>query len=161
MPNRRNQPRPSDAPEGDIFTTVDDEAYDDLARLIGQRVVHAAVWEDSIADALESPDAETDPDTNAAGEDALADVDIYLKDGAYFELFGVAAFEALDQEQLPSGEMLHNWLTQRVANGLWLTDVAVDEEDALVLVLGDKRKPQLYLAIGAWTLGEWEELPEP
>ena len=110
------------------------------------------MWDDSVADALE-------PSGDAADE-TLADVDVYLKDGAYFELFGAAAFVSLDQEPMASPERLQEWLTTRVTAGLWLIDMAVDEEDALVLVLGEKSRPSLYLAVGAWALGEWEELPD-
>jgi len=41
-----------------------------------------------------------------------------------------------------------------------LLEVAVDEEDGLVLVLGRGDQPDIYLQVGAWLLDEWEELPD-
>ena len=34
-----------------MVTVVDDELYDELADLVGQRIVHAIVWNDSLLDA--------------------------------------------------------------------------------------------------------------
>ena len=44
--------------------------------------------------------------------------------------------------------------------GAVLEEIAVDEDDGLVLVLGLKRQPVFYLQVGAWLLDEWEELPD-
>jgi hypothetical protein len=41
-----------------------------------------------------------------------------------------------------------------------LEEIAVDEDDGLVLVIAARHRPELYLQVGAWLLDEWEELPD-
>jgi hypothetical protein len=55
---------------------------------------------------------------------------------------------------------VQNSLSSLVKSGVWLEEVAVDDENSLILVLAQQKKPRLYLLIGAWTVGEWDELPE-
>jgi hypothetical protein len=43
--------------------------------------------------------------------------------------------------------------------GAVLQEVAVDEDDQLVLVLSYSGGKQLYLPVAAWLLEEWDELP--
>jgi len=43
---------------------------------------------------------------------------------------------------------------------MWLEEIAVDESDALILVLGDQGTTKIYLAVEGWLLEEWDELPE-
>lgn len=142
----------SEERELDFYTTVDDEMYDDLAELAGQRIVHVELWEESISEMLEGQDA-------AATSTNAADLDLYLEGGIYFELYGVLAYRDPEQDPLPDRETVERQLTALVKQGLWLDEVAVDEENALVLVLSRARKPQLYLAISGWSVDEWDELP--
>lgn len=142
----------SEERELDFYTTVDDEMYDDLAELAGQRVVHVQLWEESISDMLEGQEV-------AATSTNAADLDLYLEGGIYFELYGVLAYRDPEQEPLPDRATVERQLTALVKQGLWLDEVAVDEENALVLVLSRARKPQLYLAISGWSVDEWDELP--
>ena len=142
----------SEEPALDFYTTVDDEMYEDLAELAGQRVVHVQLWEESISDMLEGQEV-------AATSTNAADLDLYLEGGIYFELYGVLAYRNPDQDPLPDRETVARQLTALVKQGLWLDEVAVDEEDGLVLILSRARKPQLYLSISGWSVDEWDELP--
>ena len=142
----------SEEPELDFYTTVDDEMYEDLAELAGQRIVHVQLWEESISDMLEGQEV-------AATSTNAADLDLYLEGGIYFELYGVLAYRNPDQDPLPDRETVARQLTALVKQGLWLDEVAVDEEDGLVLILSRARKPQLYLSISGWSVDEWDELP--
>ena len=142
----------SEEPALDFYTTVDDEMYDDLAELAGQRIVHVQLWEESISDMLEGQEV-------AATSTNAADLDLYLEGGIYFELYGVLAYRNPDQDPLPDRETVARQLTALVKQGLWLDEVAVDEEDGLVLILSRARKPQLYLSISGWSVDEWDELP--
>lgn len=142
----------SEEREFEFYTTVDDEMYDDLTELTGQRVAHAELWEEAISDLLEGGEAVA-ADTNAA------DLDLYLEGGVYFELYGVLAFRDPDQDPLPDRQSVERQLTALVKQGLWLEEVAVDEEEALVLILSRAHKPQLYLVISGWRVDEWDELP--
>ena len=142
----------SEEPALDFYTTVDDEMYEDLAELAGQRVVHVQLWEESISDMLEGQEV-------AATSTNAADLDLYLEGGIYFELYGVLAYRNPEQDPLPDRETVARQLTALVKQGLWLDEVAVDEEDGLVLILSRARKPQLYLSISGWSVDEWDELP--
>ena len=142
----------SEEPALDFYTTVDDEMYDDLAELAGQRIVHVQLWEESISDMLEGQEV-------AATSTNAADLDLYLEGGIYFELYGVLAYRNPEQDPLPDRETVARQLTALVKQGLWLDEVAVDEEDGLVLILSRARKPQLYLSISGWSVDEWDELP--
>lgn len=136
-----------------LLTSVDDETYDELAALIGQRVVHVALWEDSLADAL----AERSVD---AAQQSTFDLDLYLEDGVYFEMYGVACFDDPDAEAWsglgPTGARFAAF----VAACAQLGDVAVDDDDGLVLVLTAPDGRNCYLVVGAWLLAEWDELPD-
>jgi len=135
-----------------LFTAVDDETYAELNELAGQRVVHIAVWEDALDEALaEMQDAPADRQS--------FDIDIYLAEGVYFELYGVACFAALDQAPWTGHAEVDAQLKVLVGRKATLQEVAVDEEDNLVLVVG-KGNEQVYLLVGAWLLEEWDELPE-
>ncbi|MCB0129369.1 MAG: hypothetical protein KDD78_00910, partial [Caldilineaceae bacterium] len=78
-----------------IFTTVDDETFDELAELTGERIVHVAIWEESLADELDDMRVEPEDQT-------MFDVDLYLEDGIYFELYGTTCFPSLDSNALMS-----------------------------------------------------------
>lgn len=135
-----------------FYTRVDDEQYDELSNLVGERIVYAAVWEESVADTLS--DVETTPDGLAV------DLDLYLADGVYFELYGVTSYSGPDEPPLDDAVDVEARLRRLIDNEGVLGEIAVDEEDALVLVLNMGEEPALYLQVGAWILVEWEELPD-
>ena len=136
-----------------LYTTVDDELYEEVAALAGQKIVHVEIWEDSLADALSD---------NASTPEAQInfDLDLYLADGIYFELYGTLCYPTLESEPLQGLESINQRLTDLLKGGLWLDEVAVNEQDALVLVLGRKPATFLYLVVGGWLLEEWDELPD-
>lgn len=135
-----------------LYTTVDDELYDELAALAGQNVVYIEVWEDSLSTALEV-EAE-DPDAQIS-----FDMDIYLADGAYFELYSAACYPDLDSDPWRGLDNVQTQMTAVAKRGAQLEEVAVDEEDQLVLVLRYAEGQHLYLPVAAWLLNEWDELP--
>lgn len=136
-----------------LMTTVDDETYDELVTLIEQRIVHIALWEDSLADGL------TDRPADPAVQDTF-DIDLYLEDGVYFELYGVACFDDPDAEAWNGLATTGTRLVTLVKSSARLNDIAVDEDDGLILVLEASGGKTVYLAVGAWLLAEWDELPE-
>ncbi|MEZ4665032.1 MAG: hypothetical protein R2911_46495 [Caldilineaceae bacterium] len=144
MPNQR----PDEQPE--FFTEVDDDLLEDLAEVTGQQVVSYSVWDESLAAALDQ--AQADP--------AALDIDLYLEGGVYFECYSTLCFITPDSEPLDGLASVDSFMGKTVRKGLWLDEVAVDEENQLVLVLAQKRQPVLYLVVSGWTLAEWEELPE-
>jgi hypothetical protein len=144
--------------EGQLYTRIDDEQYDELSELNGQAIVHVAVWEEGLADAIALPNAgET---TTGAQAEVAADIDLYLGDGVYFELYGTLCYTDLEAPPLADLATIEQRLQRLVKAGVVLEEVAVDDDDGLVLILGQRHQPVLYLQVGAWLLDEWEELPE-
>ena len=134
-----------------LYTLVDDEQYEELSELASQQIVHASVWEESLADALEQ---------NVPGDEVAVDLDLYLKDNVYFELYGTLCYTNIEGEPLGDRNEIEQHLRELIKGGLDLEEIAVDEEDGLVLVLGQRHQPVFYLQVGAWLLDEWEELPD-
>jgi hypothetical protein len=136
-----------------LHTNVDDELYEELAKLVGEKVVHVEVWEESLSDSLEGR-------TIVSDKRESCDIDLYLEGGVYFELYGVTCFTDLDEDPWVGHDVMDRRLHTLVKNNVRLEEVAVDEEDGLVLVLGQLGAPVAYLAVSAWLLEEWDELPE-
>jgi hypothetical protein len=149
MVQNERQPRSDNS----LYTSVDDELYDELEELAGQKIVYHTVWEESLADALQEPNAA--PETQRA-----FDIDLYLRDGVYFELYGALCYLSLDGDPLQDAETVDRQLAALIDQELWLEEIAVDDEDSLVLLLGRHHKPLLYISVGAWVLEEWDELPD-
>jgi hypothetical protein len=139
-------------PELMVYSRVDDEQFVELSGLCAQRIVHATVWEETLLAAL-------DHDVAEAWVQDTFDIDLYLGDGVYLELFGVCCFPAPDAEPWQGHEVVGERLGHLIAGGVWLDEVAVNEDDSLILILARRRQPGLYLAVSAWSLHEWEELP--
>ena len=147
----------SEFPEIDLYTEVDDELFDELAHLVGEKIVHVEIWEESLGDVL-GGDADVVAAGNSPAQNAF-DIDLYLESGIYFELYSTLCFPTLEGDPLVELATVQNRLTTLTKEEVWLEEIAVDEEDALILVLGQGQKPQLYLLISAWSVGEWDELP--
>lgn len=141
---------PDDLP---LITMVDDETYDELSELAGQRVVHVALWEDSLADAL--AESTTDP-----AQQAAFDLDLYLDDGVFFEMYGVTCFDDPDGDPWQGQAAAQARFAALVGGRAHLAEIAVDEDDGLVLVVEDGDGAPVFLAVGAWLADEWDELPE-
>lgn len=161
MPKPDSRSNPSD----ELYTTVSDEQFEDLMDLSGQQIVQTILWNDSMANALDDADAldsdpQPSPTQTAETDNSVFDLDVYLKDGVYFELFGVQLYPSLDSEPLSGYDTVKAFLTELIAQGLWLDDLGVDEDDGLVLILCRQREPLLYIPAGAWFIDEWDELPD-
>ena len=147
----------SSGEDGQLFTRVDDEQYDELTELTGQSVVHVSVWEEDLIDAMRTAAGES-----LAPDNTAADIDLYLGDGVYFELYGTLCYTDPDAPPLNDLTQIEQYLQQLIndEDGLQLEEIAVDEEEGLVLVLAQNHQPKMYLQVGAWLLDEWEELPD-
>lgn len=146
--------------DGQLYTHVDDEQYDELTELNGQPVVHVSVWEEGLADSITSPQGNVKASASSTEDEVAADIDLYLRDGVYFELYGTLCYTDLDAPPLADLAQIEQRLLRLVKAGVELEEIAVDEDDGLVLVLAQRHQPVLYLQVGAWLLDEWEELPE-
>lgn len=151
--------------ESFINTTVSDELYDELAELEGLQVVGAALWEDSLSD---TPDGEEDAEDE--GDEPVeiidpesrqfVDMDIYLDENVQLELYEVALYTSLDEDPIIGLTAIGTLLSKEIEAGLWLEEVAVDEDEQLVLVMTRQHEPRFYLNVGGWSTTEWDELPE-
>lgn len=147
MAKRETRSNPAD----ELYTTVSDEQFDALMELTDQQIVHAVLWEDSMAAALDETEGE---------DEATYDLDLYLRDGVYFELYGAQFYASLDSEPLTGYDTLQAQIEELIRGGLWFDDLGVDEDEGLVLILCRQRQPLLYIPAGAWFIDEWEELPD-
>ncbi len=149
--------------ESFINTTVSDELYDELAELEGLQVVGAALWEDSLSD---NPDSEEGEDGEEPEEiidpesRQFVDMDIYLDENVQLELYEVALYTSLDEDPIIGLTAIGTLLSKEIEAGLWLEEVAVDEDEQLVLVMTRQHEPRFYLNVGGWSTSEWDELPE-
>ena len=131
-----------------------DELFQELVEEVaGQRVVSVALWEESLAD--EAEEGPIPPE-----ERTVFDLDLYLENHRYLELYGVQAYRSPEADPLQGLEGLGRIMADLVEKGLWLEEVATDQEERLVLVLTHRHEPQLYLNVAGWVLEEWESLPE-
>lgn len=132
---------------------VTDELYNDLVEGIeGEKVVGLALWEESLAD---EEDGSVPPE-----ERTIFDLDLYLENQLYLELYATCVFQDPESDPLHGLDQLGKIFSRLVDTGIWLDEIAVTEDDELVLILSRNRQPQLYLNVGGWALEAWETLPE-
>ncbi|MBX3000236.1 MAG: hypothetical protein KF893_17060 [Caldilineaceae bacterium] len=152
MTTEQNHDQHQDEPE-DFHQFVTDELYAELVeRIEGHKVVGLALWEESLAD---DEDENIDPRARE-----LFDFDLYLENHLYLEIYAAYIF------QDPSGDALHGldpigtMFSTLIEEGVWLDEIAVTEENELVLILSRNRQPLIYLNVGGWAIEEWETLPD-
>ncbi|MBX3053570.1 MAG: hypothetical protein KF753_18985 [Caldilineaceae bacterium] len=143
-----------DGSEGfEMNTRLTDELYEALEEeVLGEKVVGLALWEESLAD-----DEEAAP---SADERQVFDLDLYLENNLYFELYGVIFFTDQDGDPLQGLDRIGTIVAELTDKGVWLDEAAATEEDELVLILSQDHEPKLYLSVGGWTLNEWDTLPD-
>lgn len=142
--------------DGDGFemnTRLTDELYEDMEEsVVGEKVVGLALWEESLAD-----DEEDVPESD---ERQVFDLDLYLENNLYFELYGVLFFADQDGEPLQGLDQIGTIVSELTDKGVWLDEIAATDDDELVLILSQNHEPKLYLSVGGWTLDEWDTLPD-
>ncbi len=136
-----------------LHTELTDEAYEELAVSEGAVVVGLAFWDSSLADEIadEAPTAE---------ERVVIDLDLYLDDNTLLELYGASLFAADSQQPLVGLKALEDALVDLADSESELSEVAQTEDGALALVFAANEEPRLIIAVGAWSVSEWDELPE-
>ncbi len=144
----------------EIITTVTDELYAELEKLTEQKVVSFSIWDESLADALAGETDENGKIEGPIANSSNLDIDLYLQDGVYFELYSAVCFPDLYSEPLNQAEEIESVLSSEIRSGLWLDEVAVDEDNQLVLVLSRNHQTVLFLVVGGWAVDGWDELPD-
>lgn len=141
--------RSTTALDVDMNMQVDDETLEELQQLEQEEICRIVQWGESIVDAL------------ADTQDFRAvDLDLYLADGVLFELYGVLCYPDLESDPISEPEEMDTMFDLYQGEGALIAEIAVDTEDDLVLLLTNGSGATLYLNIGAWSLEEWEELPD-
>lgn len=136
-----------------LHTELTDEAYEELAVSEGAVVIGLAFWDSSLAD-------EADEEPPAAESRTTIDLDLYLDDNTLLELYGASLFAAGSQDPLVGLAAIEAALVDLADSESELSEVAQTEDGALALVFGDEDQPKLIIAVYAWTVTEWDELPE-
>lgn len=136
-----------------LHTDLTDEAYEELAVSEGAVVVGLAFWDSSLAD-------EVADETPTDEERVVIDLDLYLDDNTLLELYGASLFAADSQEPLVGVKAIEEALVDLADSESELSEVAQTEDGALALVFAAAEQPKLIIAVGAWAVSEWDELPE-
>ena len=136
----------------EIYSQLDDEQFKMLVKTVEEeKIVGLVLWEESIAD--------EEKEKPALEARALFDLDLYLENNLFLELYGTFIFPDPDNDPLHGWQQTGKILQTLIANGVWLDEIAATEEDELILILSQNHKPQLYMNVGGWSIEEWETLP--
>lgn len=136
-----------------LHTELTDEAYEELAVSEGAVVVGLSFWETSVADELEE-------ESPMPEQRSVIDLDLYLDDNTLFELFGVSLFPADQNTPIVGVEAIEKALVDMADSESELSEVAQTEDGALALVFAAGEDLKLIITVGAWSVSEWDELPE-
>jgi hypothetical protein len=136
-----------------LHTELTDEAYEELAVSEGAVVVGLSFWESSVADELEE-------EPPAPEQRSVIDLDLYLDDNTLFELFGASLFPAEQTEPLVGIAAIEKALVDLADSESELSEIAQTEDGVLALVFGTGEELKLIITVSAWSVSEWDELPE-
>ena len=136
-----------------LHTELTDEAYEELAVSEGAVVVGLSFWESSVADELEEDPPV--PEHNMAETAFLG-----VEPNTLFELFGASLFPADQNTPLVGVEAIEKALVDMADSESELSEVAQTEDGALALVFAAGEDLKLIITVGAWSVSEWDELPE-
>ncbi len=132
---------------------VTDELYDELVEnLEGEKVVGLALWEESIAD--------EEGETVDPNQREVFDMDLYLENNLYLELYATYVFQDPEKDPLRGLDQIGKIFSSLIEGDLWLDEVAATEDNDLVLILSRNHQPQIFLNVGGWSIEEWETLPD-
>lgn len=136
-----------------LHTELTDEAYEELAVSEGAVVVGLSFWESSVADELEE-------EAPTPEQRSVIDLDLYLDDNTLFELFGASLFPPEQSTPLVGVAAIEKALVEMADSESELSEVAQTEDGALALVFAAGEDLKLIITVGAWSVSEWDELPE-
>lgn len=113
-----------------------------------------------MADAMADEESIAEFDRRQIANSPDVDIDLYLQDGVYFELYSVVCFPDIHGNPLMDHTAIEEELSELVRTGVWFDEIAVDEDNHLILILSQRHQPVLYIIAGGWLVDGWEELPE-
>ena len=130
-----------------------EEAYEELAASEGATVAGMAFWSASLADELEEETPEPE-------DRQVIDLDIYLSDRTLLELYAVSVFRTEDADPVTGMEQIEAALIDLADNEAALEEVAETDGGDLALVWSVEGDVRLIMVVGAWAVGEYDDLPE-
>jgi hypothetical protein len=136
-----------------LQTELTDEAYEELAALEGSTVVGISFWDSSLADDLEE-------EVPGDEERSIIDLDVYLEDQTLLELFAAMLYRSPDDDPLVGLGTLEQALMDLVDAEGQLDEVAQTEDGGLVLAFAVDGATSLIIAVSAWSVDEWDEMPD-
>ncbi len=142
----------SDQPDAIQFQLTE-ALWEDMQALEGQPIASLVVWDSSLVDdSLESPVADE--------ARVYVDCELYLANQTLLELYGVAVAHEDAEEPLVGLAAINQALEQLADDGAFLLEIASDQDDGLVLTIGNQAGQNILLAVTAWLESTWDTLPE-
>ncbi|MCD6291304.1 MAG: hypothetical protein J7M34_12430 [Anaerolineae bacterium] len=139
-----------------IQTDLNPLLFVQLQTLQGKSVQGLALWQNSIADEeLMELDGDVSPENRI-----FVDFDLYLEGHVLLEIYAATIYRDLDEAPIMGLDAISQALGDMTEQGTILSDVAMDDEDGLVLVLTTQDGVSLIIAPSGWALGHWDELPD-
>lgn len=139
--------------EENIQFKLTDELWTEMQALEGLPIASLIVWDSSlIDDSLEHPVADE--------ERIFVDCELYLANQTLLELYGVAFLEDEADEALVGLDAINSVLEHLASTGAFLQEVAADQEEGLVLTVGNESGDSVLAAVTAWLESTWDTLPE-
>lgn len=139
--------------EENIQFQLTDELWAEMQALEGLPISSIIVWDSSlIDDSLEHPVSDE--------ERVFVDCELYLANQTLLELYGVAFLEDEAGEALVGLDAINAVLEHLTSTGVFLQEVAADQEDRLVLTIGNEAGEFVLAAVTAWLETSWDTLPE-
>ena len=136
-----------------INFNLTDELWQEIVELEGISIASLVVWDSSLVD-----DSLDDPVTDE--NRIYVDFELYLDDHMMLELYGAAVLEDEASDALVGFDNIGRTLSRLAEKGALIQEVAVDQEDRLVLVLENQKGQRLLTPVTAWLLTAWDILPE-
>ena len=136
-----------------LNTELTDDAYEELAVSEGAVVVGLAFWESSLGDEMD----EEPPAPEAWSSSTWTSTWTTTR---CWSCTTPACSRPTAKSRCRGLDALEAALVDLADSESELIEVAQTEDDALALVFGVEEQPKLIIAVGAWSVSEWDELPE-
>ena len=142
----------SDSLENINFKLTDD-LWEDMAVLESVPVASIVIWDSSLVD--------DDLDEPVTDENRVyVDFELYLENQTLLELYGAAVLPDEDSDAMVGLDAIREALTALADAGAVVQEISADQDDSLVLTLGNDGGDQLLVFVTAWIESTWDNLPE-
>ncbi len=130
-----------------------DELWEELSELEGLAIASLVVWDSSLVD-----DSLDDPVTDE--NRIYVDFELYLEDRQLLEVYGAAVLKDETSDAMVGFDTIGRMLGRLAEHGALIKEIAVDQDEGLILILQDHKNRRLLTPVTAWLLTTWDTLPE-